>query len=565
MRYPSFLAVMLLSAEAFAGSARASLDRGRASLDDEVTLTIQVVGSAETPELPSSMSADFEVQSSGQSNQVSIINGRMSSSTRYTFTLVPKHAGTLTVPSIPVLVDGTRMSTEPVQLFVAAASASPGKGGEEIYITAELVPASGPRQSAFVGEQLVYTLKVWARVDASCPSLKLPDFPNAASYDLGEQRQYRTHLDGEDVSVVEVRKAVFADKAGMLELAPVRLNCTLERNRRRGDDFGSIFGSNGVRKVVRSNAPRLSIEALPPAPPGFSGLVGEVTVSAALSKSEAHTGDSVTLSLAVRGNGDMSAAPEPRIPFGGSVKVYDDKPTLRYDSTGESLVGERVFQKALVAQSASDIVIPAPSIVYFDPKRRGYATAEAHPLTLRIVGAHLPVAAIAPPPATGEAARPREEPGRPARRSAFTLRRSSGGLAGWLAGPRLALLVVAPLVAAGLVRSRRARSGSGAQRRQRRDAAQRALRDLRELGNDARQVSRVVRELIGTRVQHHGAALSSDEALQALAASGLDAALVQRARAVLGACDAALYGNAGAEGDLKEDAIALARAFVEAA
>ncbi len=560
----AFLLISLLSAEAFAGSARATLDRGRASLDDEVTLTIQVVGSAETPELPSGMNADFEIQSSGQANQVSIVNGRMSSSTRYTFTLVPKHAGTLTVPGIPVVVDGTRMATEPLQLFVAAGSVTPGQGGEEIYLTAELVPAAGARQSAFVGEQLVYTLKIVARVDASCPSLKLPDFPNAASYDLGEQRQYRTHVDGEEVSVVEVRKAVFADKPGVLEIAPVRLNCSIERNRRRGNDFGSIFGNTGVRKVVRSNAPRLSIEALPPPPAGFSGLVGDVTVSAALSRTEAHTGDSVTLSLAVRGNAEMTAAPEPQIPFDGAVKVYDDKPTLRYDNTGNVLLGERVFQKALVAQSASDIRVAAPSITYFDPKRRAYAKAEAQPLALRIVGADVPAAALTHPiAAVGPSASPKLE--QPTQRSAFALRRTSHGLATWLEGPRLLLLLALPLGLACVIRSRRAPAGSGGLKKQRREAARRALRELEGTGNDAREVSRVVRELIGNRVQHHGAALSSDEALTALAASGLDTGLVARARAVLGACDAAVYGNARDHNGLKEEALALARGFAEAA
>ncbi len=559
------LLVTLVSSPAFAGSARATLDRGRASLDDELTLTIQVVGSADTPELPSSMNTDFEVQSSGQANQVSIINGRMSSSTRYTFTLVPKHAGTLSVPAIPVVVDGTRMATEPLQVLVAAASSKPGQGGDEIYLTAELTPASGPRQSAFVGEQLVYTLKVWARVDASCPSLKLPDFPNAVSYDLGERRQYRTHVDGEDFSVVEVRKAVFADKAGVLDIAPVRLQCTIERNRRGGDEFGRIFGSNGVRKVVRSNAARMSIEALPPPPADFSGLVGDVAVSTALSKTEARAGDSVTLSLAVRGDAEMTAAPEPRVQFLNSVKVYDDKPTLRYDGSGAALIGERVFQKALVAQSAGDIRLPAPSLTYFDPKRRAYAKAESQSLTLRIVGDDSVATVATPANPSAPLASAAPTTGQPGRRAAFAVRGARQDLATWLRGPRLAALVIAPLFVAFVARSRRPKLAGSTQKKQRREAARRALAELERLGDDAREVSRVVRELIGHRVQHHGAALSTDEALAALVASGVDAALVGRARAVLVACDASLYGHANSHTAVKDDAIALARGFAESA
>ena len=88
--------------------------------------------------------------------------------------------------------------------FHAARGGAGAQSDDEIYVTAELTPAAGKSDTAYVGEQLVYTLRVVARVDASCPSLKLPDFPNATSYELGEQHQYRSHSGGEDVSVVEV-------------------------------------------------------------------------------------------------------------------------------------------------------------------------------------------------------------------------------------------------------------------------------------------------------------------------------------------------------------------------
>ncbi len=562
MRLVILLATVLVAGPAFAGSATAKLDRTRASLDDEVMLTINVNGSADTPELPSALYSDFEVQSSGTSNQVSFINGRMSSSTRYTYTLVPKRAGTLTVPAIPVTVDGTRTTTEPIQLAVATANtANPQQAGEEIWLTAELTPITGERQSVFVGEQLVYTLRVFARVNASCPSLKIPDFPNTATYDLGQQREYRTTIDGEEVSVVEVRRAVFPDKAGALEVAGIRMSCTIERNnRRRNDPFGNMFGiDNGVRKVIRSKTLFMSVEALPEPPAGFSGLVGEVTVAAGFSKPEANVGDSVTLSLAVRGTAQMTSAPEPAVALQDAFKIYDDKPSVRYDTTGPHLIGERAFSKALVAQKRGKLDAPPASLVYFDPTTRSYREAKSERLTISISGAQDDPAQSAP---RDQAAAPSAVfvgPQAPFAKAA--LRRASNDFLGpWLGGPRLGALLLVPLAAAfAIANTRRRRRDNTPMARTRREAAGNAITLLARAGEDPAAINRIIRDLIGTTVQHRGPAMSSVEALEALPRVGVPADLVAKAHAVLANSDAVIYGGGKADLHLREDALAFAR------
>lgn len=572
MRALIVFALVSAAAPALAGNATAKLDRTRASLDDEVMLTITVNGSADSPELPSSLYSDFEVQSSGTSNQVSFINGRMSSSTRYTYTLVPKRAGTLTVPAIPVTVDGTRTTTEALQLNVVAANtANPQQTGEEIWLTAELTPLGGERQSVFVGEQLVYTLRVFARVNASCPSLKIPDFPHTATYDLGQQREYRTQLDGEEVSVVEVRRAVFPDKPGTLEVAGVRMNCTIERNdRRRHDPFGNMFGiNNGVRKVVRSKTIFMSVEALPKAPAGFSGLVGEVTITGGFSKPEANIGDSVTLALTVRGTGQMSSAPEPAVALQDMFKIYDDKPTVRYDTSGEQLVGERAFTKALVAQKRGKLDAPPASLVYFDPKTRSYREAKSERMTISISGAQDDPARSAagqePAKTDANALAPGavlKTPQSPIAKAA--LRRASNNLDRWFGGFRLGILIIVPLAMAFAITNTRSRSRDNTpMAKARREAVSHALAKLGHAGEDPAALNRIVRELIGAFVQHRGPAMSSVEALSALPRSGVPADLVSKAHAVLANTDAVVYGGGKADLHLRDDALAFARGLGE--
>ena len=46
--------------------------------------------------------ADFEIYSRGQSTQMSFINGKMSTSVEYSYTLVPKKEGRFQIPAISV-------------------------------------------------------------------------------------------------------------------------------------------------------------------------------------------------------------------------------------------------------------------------------------------------------------------------------------------------------------------------------------------------------------------------------------------------------------------------------
>ncbi len=237
------IAVMLAATPAWAGAVKATLGRSQITIDDEVTLSISVTGDSEQPTLPAAMSSDFEATSSGQASQVSIINGRMSQSTKYSFTLVPKHAGMLTVPAITVNVDGVRVSTDPLQLTVTGGRIA-SSSTDDLFVTADLETTTPGRTTAFAGEQLIYTVRIHARVNASCPTLRLPDITNANVYELGDQRQYKMRDGSDELSVVEIRRAVFPEKAGVFEVPAVRLQCTVERQSRghtNRDDIGTFF------------------------------------------------------------------------------------------------------------------------------------------------------------------------------------------------------------------------------------------------------------------------------------------------------------------------------------
>ena len=83
----------------------ARLDRSEASLQDPITLTVTVEGSARaTPTLPD-LSA-FEVHPSGRATKMQVVNGHMSSSVVYSYTLVARRPGHHRLGPVSVEVEG---------------------------------------------------------------------------------------------------------------------------------------------------------------------------------------------------------------------------------------------------------------------------------------------------------------------------------------------------------------------------------------------------------------------------------------------------------------------------
>ena len=117
-------AALLNTAPAYADGITASVDRTEISLQDTLQLTITVNGSKSAqPVLPSM--PQFQVQGRGQSTQVHIINGSMSTSGTYTYELFPKQAGTFTIGPATVVIDRKPYQSEPFTIKVVQQATEP--------------------------------------------------------------------------------------------------------------------------------------------------------------------------------------------------------------------------------------------------------------------------------------------------------------------------------------------------------------------------------------------------------------------------------------------------------
>ena len=570
------IAVAVLSFPALAQevSLVAGLDRNEVRLGDRVALTFSVEGSQEAgaPELPPL--ADFDVAPAGRSTNMQIVNGRMSVAVTHRFILTPKRAGIFTIGPASVKVGGSRYSSKQltVKVLPAEARASEPESPRDLFLTTQV-----SRRDPFLNQQLIYTLRFYHRVRFYNGNLEFPDFDGFNTEQLGKQKDYDTTIKGERYRVTEVRLALFPLQPGPLTIPAARLNCEVQvrdprrdrrRRRRPFDDFfegpfDDLFHHRRVeRRTVSSQAIDMTVRALPPSPPGYSGLVGQFELSGDVSKSQLGVGESTTLTLTVRGAGNAGFIPEPEVRGLEGFKVYADKPVGKVKTTRKGVSGYKTFKKALVPLREGEAVIPQPRLTYFDPELGEYRVIRAGPFRLEVTPAtgeeELKLTELLGPPGGKQAVKLLGQ-------DLLPLHRGLEGLAPHGLGPTsIALggggLILPPLLFLGLVlglrRRERLERDVALRRRLGAMASARArLRTLRaELrAGDRRQreaveaASRALREFLGDMLNLEGGALTAAEAGARLRDAGLSAERAAEVQRSLGELEAALYGAGRSE------------------
>ncbi|MDJ0867539.1 MAG: BatD family protein, partial [Myxococcota bacterium] len=237
-----------------------------------------------------------------------------------------------------------------------------------------------------VGQQAIYRLRILRREDVSVvhweESLSFPSFRSEALPSRAPGPEVREVGDG--YLVFEERRALFPARSGELSIPPARLRCTVGRGAQR-------------RELIAAVPPaRLRVEPLPGAgrPDGFTGLVGPVRANVSLSTERLRLGETVSLTVTLRGPGNVWSAEPPydaARDFPG-VDVFPRPATLHREA-GDRLVVRRGFGFDLVPRQTGTLEIPATRIAYFDPEAGSYAAVELPAHRVQVAEA----AATAPP------------------------------------------------------------------------------------------------------------------------------------------------------------------------
>ncbi|WP_338065711.1 BatD family protein [Dyella jiangningensis] len=352
------LFAMLWPLAAAAAEVQATLDRTRVELGETVTLNLrsQGGGMVQTPDL-SALSRDFAVLGSSSNTSISIINGQRSAQVTVGVALRPLHTGVLRVPPLS-FAGGT---TTPLQLQVdepdpnAAAS-----GRKDVFLEAVVDPAEG-----YVGQQRVYTLRLFFAADLTNGALEDPQLAGVDVRRLGNEINYQAERGGRRYNVIERRYALTPQREGRLEVPPVAF---------QGDmvsmaDPNAFFGSG---TPVSASSPRVVIDAKAvPAQASHTTWLPAHDLSLALDGGPSHgdlrVGQPLNLVMSVQATGlPYEALPALSLPTLDGATVYPDKPVNATHVDGQWLVGRRQQGFAIVPNRPGTLTIPETTLTWWN-------------------------------------------------------------------------------------------------------------------------------------------------------------------------------------------------------
>ena len=355
--------------------------------------------------------------SQGSSSSVSIINGKMTSSTSTTFTylIVADVPGDITVGAASCTVDGKKVSCQPFTIHVEKGDpqqqrqqSNGGYGGyshggqsqqqeqpTQIDAKSLFARASLSKSNPYLGEQIIITYKIYTQIPISQFQIdKLPGNKGFWAEDLSEGhdiKQYEETIDGRRYQVAEIRKgALFAQETGTQAITALDLDvlAMVQRQRRRTGTIWDLFddpffnSAQAVEKHLRTSPLSVQVKPLPDAPEGFYGAVGHFDVNNSVDTREVRANEAITYRLTISGSGNLMLINNPDFAFPQAFEVYDPQVTDKITRGNGGVSGSRTFEWILIPRSQGDYEIPAFQFAYFDPTAGRYVskTLDAIPI-----------------------------------------------------------------------------------------------------------------------------------------------------------------------------------------
>ena len=360
-----------------------SLDRNEITINDTAKLTISVNGSQQSVSPRLYGLNNFHVEQGGTTSRFNMVNGRVTQGLDNVLYLIPKNQGTFTLGPAEIDFNGKKIRSNQVKLTVRKTSNDvKHQSSDPIFVTASVSPKAG-----YPGQEFFYIIKFYYSVSVRDLSIELPDADNISLKQLGKPKEYSSVIKSKKYNVIEINYALFAEKPGKYTLNKSVMKMNVIEKRR--DSFGFGFFDNFGRArpyAVSSNSVTLNIKNLPEEnrPSDFSGLVGHFSIDSNLSPDHIKAGNSATLSVILKGQGNVTLMPDINLPDFENVKTYADQPVMDVKESNQGQSATKTMKWALVPQYEGDVIIPQLSISYFDPDKEKYEIAKTRPLTLNV-------------------------------------------------------------------------------------------------------------------------------------------------------------------------------------
>ena len=379
-----------------------SVDKTRVEVGNHFRLTVGVHGAFDT-DIPQIIPPESFILMYGPSvsTQTSIVNNVVSVFRGFTYSFSPTEEGKFELGPVSLEYKGRVYTSNIVK--IEAVKRTPFEGGVNVDPDKErskridinkriFIELTTDKKEAYIYEQIIESFKLFFQRGLPIDDL---DYVAASTKSflaekLGEERRYEEVRDGILYNVIELRTALFPLVSGNIEIPPAKFKCDIIiRQQRYSNSIFDEFTGRGGQKypVARStDSIKLKIKSLPELdkPEDFAGTVGKFTMDVLAKPTKVKVGDPITLSINIRGEGNIQTIGEPVLTTGDEkdFKIYPAETDTTITDRGEGIRGEKLFSKVIEPQHEDIDFIPAISFSYFDPELKKYRTITHEPIPI---------------------------------------------------------------------------------------------------------------------------------------------------------------------------------------
>lgn len=324
-----------------------------------------------------------------QSNEISIINGRQTIRSRFTWGLAGSEPGDFVIAAQAVQVGGQVMSTNEVKIKIKEGAQPESQGLDPLlqisvekseFYQSEVVPI---KAQLYIHRRT--NLRRLGLVEVAKSDFAIQRFPQQSEQSL-------EMIGGQPYYVLTFRSALSALKTGRLEVGPATMEVLIDvMDQGQGNFPPGFFAMPGEPRKISVRSPAVPVTVLPlPAenkPAGFSGAVGDFTLSGTASPTSLAVGDPLTVELSVTGVGNFDALTAPTLTDPAGWKTY---PTRRYNTSGQpdlnqpgNMERQMGFTQVLVPEKPLQAVPPF-ELSFFSPTSRQYVTLRTQPIPIAV-------------------------------------------------------------------------------------------------------------------------------------------------------------------------------------
>jgi hypothetical protein len=342
---------------AFADNISVSVSQKKVSLNDSFTVIFSTTQSVKGQPDFSPLEENFDILSSSQEFNTSIINGSVSQVTRWKLVLMAKQEGTLAIPSIHF---GKEESSSQL---IEVSHSSPTKQDDAIFLETDLQPD----ETAFEQTPLIYTVRLYTSVaipQASLSDLKVSD-PEAIIEQLGDEKEFEHYgQSGKRYTVIERRYTVIPQHVGELTFLPILFEGRVMTGRNSFFDY-----QTQVKRIV-SDQKTIKIHPIPPEFQKSNWLAAnDIKFSEEWSAdpSKMVVGEPNTLTLRIEAQGAHGhQIPDITLQVPSGLKHYGDKAEVSTQERGDRIVGMKQIKIALIGTKVGDFDLPDMRLKWWD-------------------------------------------------------------------------------------------------------------------------------------------------------------------------------------------------------